>query len=186
MTLLSESHRIVISLPIVRTARLALLAARNDSAVRRPTLVEPGIWVGGIPSRRCWHELCRAGVTAAVCLLREGPPPRWTTSVEQLLWLPVADRHAPTPEQFAAGWGFLDMTREQGRTILIFCGAGMGRAPTLYCAWRARRAGESLDAAIGRMCAARPVVSLTRRQLAALRSWSASPPRAVGKGSDRP
>ena len=186
MTLFDASHRIVISLPIVRTARLSLLAARNDSAARRPTLVEPGLWIGGIPSGRCWHELCRAGVTAAVCLLREGPPPRWMTSVEQLLWLPVADRAAPTPEQVAAGCRFLDTMREQGRTILIFCGAGMGRAPTLYVAWRVRRAEETLDAAIGRTCAARSVVSLTPRQLAALRSWSESPPRAVGKGSDRP
>lgn len=186
MTIFAEARRIAISLPILRAVRLSLWSQRNDNPARRPTLVEPGIWIGGIPSRRCWHELCRGGVTAAVCLLREGPPPRWTTSVEQLLWLPVTDHYAPTPEQFTAGCDFLDRRHAQGSSSFIFCGAGMGRAPTLYAAWRARRTGEPLDAAIEKMCAARPVVSLTRRQVAALHSWSGARSRAVDRETDRP
>ena len=103
----------------------------------------------------------------------EEPPPRWTADVEQLLWLPVVDNHAPNLGQLAAGCCFLDAAREQGRTIFVYCGAGMGRAPTLYLAWRARRAGETLDEEIARLRAARPVLRLTAGQLAALHSWSA-------------
>jgi len=172
VSLFSEAHRIGVSLPILRAWRLSRLAACNDSAARRPTLVEPGIWIGGIPSRRRWRELRAAGVTAAVCLLREEPPPRWTADVEHLLWLPVVDNHAPNQGQLAAGCCFLDAAREQGRTIFVFCGAGMGRAPTLYLAWRARRAEEALDVEIARLRAARSVLRLTAGQLAALHSWS--------------
>src|SRR6266516_967056 len=87
VSLYSEARRIGVSLPILRAWRLSRLAVCNDSAARRPTLVEPGIWIGGIPSQRRWRELRAAGVTAAVCLLMEEPPPRWTADVEQLLWL---------------------------------------------------------------------------------------------------
>ena len=175
VSLLSDAHRVAISLPILREWRLSRLAGDNDGVARRPTLVEPGIWVGGIPSRRCWRELREAGVTAAVCLLQEGPPPRWMTSLEQLLWLPVLDNHAPNHEQLAAGCCFLDAAREHGRTALVFCGAGMGRAPTLYLAWRARRVGETLNAAIERLRSARSVLRLTTRQVGALQSWFADP-----------
>ena len=182
VTLYREAHRVAVALPILRGWRLWLRAVRNDSASCRPTLVEPGVWVGGIPSPRRWRELREAGVTAAICLLREGPPPRWTSAVEQLLWLPVVDEHAPTQEQVATGCAFLDLTRAQGRGMFIFCRGGMGRAPTLYLAWRVRRAGETLDAAIARIRLARPGLCLTARQVAALRSWSGAHP--VGSQAD--
>jgi Dual specificity phosphatase, catalytic domain len=168
------------ALPIVRAWRLSRLAACNDGAARRPTLVEPGIWLGGIPSRRRWRALRDAGVTDAVCLVEEGPPPRWMSSAEQLLWLPVVDNHAPNREQLAAGCGFLDGAREQGRTVFVFCGAGLGRAPTLYLAWRATRPGETLDAAMARLHTARSGLRITGRQLAALHAWSADP-RGTGR-----
>ena len=180
MSLFSAAHEIAVSLPTLSGWRLSLRAVRNDLGSYRPTRVEPGIWIGGVPSRRRWRELRGAGVTAAVCLLREGPPPRWTGSGEQLLWLPVTDEHAPSQQQLATGCAFLDAAREQGRTVFIFCRAGVGRAPTLYLAWRARSGVETLDAAIARLRAARPGLSLTPRQLTALRSWSGLKPEAVG------
>ncbi len=175
MSVFSDAYQRAVSLPILQPLRLARFAASNDDPSRRPTLVEAGIWIGGIPSRRCWRELREAGATIAVCLLREGPPPGWTASVEQLLWLPVTDNEAPNRDQLAAGCRFLDAARQEGRTVFVFCGAGMGRAPTLYLAWRTKRAGETLDAAIERLRTARAVLRLTARQLAALRAWSTEP-----------
>jgi len=147
------------------------LGLKNESPRRRPTEMEDGVWVGGVPLPRRWRVLQAAGVTRVVTLLGEASPAPWLRSAESLLWLPVPDNHAPTMEQLRRGCAFLDSARSSdGPATLISCGAGIGRASTLYLAWR-MATGTPLERALDALRRRRPVVSPTRRQLDCLHQW---------------
>lgn len=147
------------------------LRVRNEAAARRPTEVEPGVFVGGVPTPGRWAALLAAGVTHVVSLLAEAPPDPWLSGGDAMLWIPVPDRHAPSPEQLRAGCTFLDAARAQGRGVFIYCGSGMGRAPTMYVAWWLRRNPGDVDNALKLACGARRVANPTTRQREALEQW---------------
>ena len=159
-------------LPLVRAAWAGWLRIRNDLRGNRPTEVESGCWIGGMPSRRRWRELEAAGVTHVVSLVGEASPPTWLASAATVLWLPVCDRAAPTLAQLRAGIEFLDAARVANGRVLVCCGAGLGRAPTLYAAWLLARQGLTPTAALDRLRERRPIAAPTPRQLAALESWA--------------
>jgi polymorphic toxin system DSP-PTPase phosphatase-like protein len=161
----------LVGLPWFRRLWLASLRLRNERAERRPTEVEPGVFVGGIPTRRRWDALQRVGVTRAVCLLAEAEPDPWMVPHEAVLWLPVPDRAAPSVQELRSGCAFLDAARAERQGIFIYCGSGMGRAPTMYLAWHLRGRAEDIEAGVGRLRAARVVVSPTGAQLMALERW---------------
>ncbi len=158
--------------PLVRTVWVAWLRIRNELRGNRPTEVEPGCWLAGVPSRRRWRELEAAGVTRVVSLVAEASPSGWLASAETVLWLPVPDGAGPTLPQLRAGVEFLDAARAARRGVLVFCGSGAGRAPTLYAAWVLARGGVTLAEAVEKLRRRRPLVAPTRRQVAALQSWA--------------
>ena len=158
--------------PLVREAWAGWLRIRNEWRGDRPTEVESGCWISGMPSRRRWRELEAAGVTHVVSLVGEAPPPNWLASAATVLWLPVFDRAAPTPAQLRAGVEFLDAARADNRQVVICCGSGSGRAPTLYAAWLLARRGVTPAQALDAVRERRPVAVPTRRQLVALESWA--------------
>jgi len=147
------------------------LGLANESALRRPTEVEKGLWVGGVPLPRRWRELQVAGVGRVITLLGEAPPAPWLASAESLLWLPVRDNQPPTMDQLRVGCAFLDAGRNGGPATLISCGAGIGRATPLYVAWRIATTGEPLQRALAALRRQRPIADPTRRQLESLRQW---------------
>jgi hypothetical protein len=156
----------------LRTWRVYWLGRGNESPLRQPTEVENGLWVGGVPLPRRWRELQVAGVTRVVTLLGEAAPAPWLDSAESLLWLPVRDNHPPTLDQLRVGCAFVDAGRNgSGTGTLISCGAGIGRAATLYLAWRIATTGEPLEEALGALRRQRPIADPTRRQLESLREW---------------
>ncbi len=166
--------RRLLGLPGLRHLWLQVLRARNESADRCPTEVEPGVFVGGVVTRARWAALRAAGVTHVVCLLAEAAPDRWLAEADSVLWLAVPDRDPPSPEQFRAGCAFLDAARAQGRAVSIYCGSGMGRAPTMYVAWWLRRESRDVTTAIRVVQNARPVAKPTLRQREALERWARS------------
>ena len=151
------------------------LGLANESPVRQPTEVEKGVWVGGIPLPRRWRQLQVAGVGRVVTLVGEAAPVPWLASAESLLWLPVPDNHPPTMDQLRVGCAFIDAGRNGGGrggpATLISCGAGIGRATTLYLAWRIATTGEPLQEALAALRRRRPIADPTRRQLESLRQW---------------
>ncbi len=157
----------------VRSAWLAWLSVRNERRGNRPTEVESGCWIAGVPSRRRWRELEAAGVTHVVSLVDEASPPGWLASGAAVLWLPVRDRAGPTLTQLRAGVEFLEAARAARRPVLVFCGSGSGRAPTLYAAWLVARDGITPAAAVDTLQRRRPLVAPTPRQVAALQQWAA-------------
>lgn len=159
-------------MPVLRSLWLAVLRLRNEMPERRVTEVEPGVFVGGLPTRSRWAALHTAGVTHFVSLLAEVPPDPWLANAEAVLWLPVADTDAPSREQLRAGCDFLDAARVKGRSVFICCGSGMGRAPTLYLAWRLSREPRDVTSTISAVRIARPVVNPTVRQCEALERWA--------------
>jgi Dual specificity phosphatase, catalytic domain len=155
----------------LRAWRVYWLGRGNESPLRRPTKVENGLWVGGVPLPRRWRELQLAGVSRVVTLLGEAAPAPWLGSAESVLWLPVRDNHSPTVDQLRVGCAFLDAGRNGGPATLISCGAGIGRAATLYLAWRIATTGEPLEQALTALRRQRPIVDPTRRQMESLRRW---------------
>ena len=154
----------------VPTRREALwvhwLAWRNELPWRRPTRVEDGIWVGGVPTERRWRWLRARGVSRFVSVLGEVPPPTWLAEADGALWLRVPDRSAPCAEDLQQA----DDSLSHARALLLFCGSGVGRAPTTYLAWRVRSAAD-LDPEMVRLQGLRWITSPTGAQQAALRSW---------------
>lgn len=149
----------------------AWLCLRNELPARLPTEVEAGVWVGGIPSPRRWRRLAAAGVRRVVALMAELPPPSWLRSAESLLWLPVPDGRGLQVEQFQMGCGFIDAGRLDDGATLVYCGSGLGRAPTLYVGWCLWRQMNMLDA-LQRLGLERPIAQLTGAQRAALGMWA--------------
>lgn len=157
--------------PGLRALWLAMLRARNEAAERRPTEVEPGVFVGGVPTAARWAALRGAGVTHIVSLFAEAPPDAWLADADGVLWLPVPDGHPPSPGQLRAGCGFLDAARVGGRGVFIYCGSGMGRAPTMYLAWALRANPGDVSKGVVVVQRLRRLANPNSRQREALDRW---------------
>src|SRR6266516_3640605 len=70
------------------------------------------------------------------------------------------------------GVAFLEAARAARCGVLVCCGSGSGRAPTLYAAWLVARGGITLPHAVDTLRSRRPLVAPTPRQMAALESWA--------------
>lgn len=148
------------------------LAWRNELPWRRPTRVEEGLWLGGVPTERRWRWLRARGVSRFLSVLGEAPPPAWLDDADDGLWLRVPDRNAPTADDLRRAVTFIDNSLSDQHTLFVFCGSGIGRAPTVYLGWRVPSAVE-LEPAIERLQGLRSIASLTSAQRAALHSWAA-------------
>jgi len=129
------------------------------------------VFVGGMPSVGRWRLLSDSGVKRVVWLLSETPPDVWLAETESLLWLPIPDLHAPSVRQLEVGCAFLDAARRDRVSVLICCGAGAGRAPTVYIAWWLSKDGGSLEEGINAIKRVRPLADPTPAQRELLRQW---------------
>ena len=109
----------------------------------------------------------------------------WLATDERAVWFPVADLHAPTPEAAARLVDRLRDRVEAGATVLMHCGAGIGRAGTMAAALLVGL-GQSLDSALAAVAAARPMagpeVGAQTELLRALSSGSAPPSASSDRG----
>ena len=107
--------------------------------------------------------LAEVGATGVVCLceafeLTDRYPAYvgWLRADPRAVWFPVPDLHAPGAEDAAALAEQLDRRLAAGETLLVHCGAGIGRAGTVAAAVLLQ-AGRSLEKALATVAAARPM-----------------------------
>lgn len=108
-------------------------------------------------SRSHIQILLDLGVTAEIDLEKERQDA--APDIGVYLWLPVADKTAPSLDQLAAGAVLImDMTR-RGKKIYVHCQYGHGRSPTLVAAYLIT-IGKTVTKAIDIIKTARPEIHL--------------------------
>ncbi|MDH3678528.1 MAG: dual specificity protein phosphatase family protein [Acidimicrobiia bacterium] len=128
-----------------------------------------GIWLCGkrVPGPDPEAALARLGREpgAIVCLCQEHEIDErypdylaWLTANEgrRALWRPVPDLSAPTLDEARELAAEVNRLRDAGWAVVIHCGAGLGRAPTIaICALLDR--GHELDVVLDAVAQSRPM-----------------------------
>ena len=171
--------RTLVMLPYVVAFRVACELMRWWRGPDRPTAIAPGLWIGG----RATARSVPPGVRVIVDLVAEYPAPRALRLRPGYRGFTVIDGgQPPTPAAFVA---LVADLVAGGEEILVHCDSGRGRAPTLAVAILiARGLAPDVGAAVAMLRARRPVVALTRSDLAFLdRVVPAVRRLAVGRAS---
>lgn len=109
-------------------------------------------------------ELRDLGIEALVSLDEEGVPLHLVAEHGlHYLHLPIPDFHPPTLQQAEKFIVFAKAQREEGRQITVHCRGGYGRTGTMLACYLVSQ-GETADAAINKVRAARPGSIETRAQ----------------------
>jgi protein-tyrosine phosphatase len=90
--------------------------------------------------------------------------------VEVYLWLPVADKTAPTLEQFVAGVIVMEEMSKRGKKVYVHCQYGHGRSPTMVAAYLISQ-GKTVLEAIDTVKKARPEIHIEDVQVTALENY---------------
>jgi len=88
--------------------------------------------------------------------------------VEYYLWLPTADRQAPTPRQLELGIAMLRFCVKHRISVYVHCKNGHGRAPTLVAAYL-MTTGMNAAQAVAQVKKRRPITHLNKIQVKALK-----------------
>ena len=149
--------RAFLILPYLVAFRIACELIRWWRGPDAPTLVAPGLWVGGQLEARTFP----AGVTHVVDLVAEYPAAAWVRALPGYRNLPILDGAEPPSPQ-----AFLDLVRELRDVtggVLVHCDSGRGRAPTMAAAILiARGLAPHVASALALVRERRPVSSPTR------------------------
>lgn len=145
--------RSVPAAPYLVAFRFACATMRWWRPKDRPTLVAPGVWVGG----RVQGAL-PAGVTRVVDLVAEFTEPAAARARAGYCSLPTLDGGVP-PDRARCLALLTHLARDgDGAGVLVHCDAGRGRAPTFAAALLvARGIAPDVAAALRLVCARRPV-----------------------------
>lgn len=138
----------------------------------RHSEVTPQLYVGPQYGRRGKQALERAGISAGVNLRAEFDDAAHGLALVEYCHLPTVDDDALTPEDLARGVAFVREQIEAGRKVYIHCAGGVGRAPTLAAAYLIAT-GMTRDDAIATIRRARPFITITPPQMAALADYEA-------------
>ena len=140
--------------------------SRNGGADRIPLPVDRGgLWLCGkhFVGPDVEEALGKTGATVVVCLNEapelEDPYPdyvRWLAHDPRAIWHPVPDLHAPGPDEARALVQRLRGHIDAGETLLVHCGAGIGRAGTVAAAILMTM-GVPADDAVALVAASRPM-----------------------------
>lgn len=140
--------------------------SRHGGVDRVPLAERPGaLWLAGKrfvgPDPEA--AMAEVGAGGVVCLceafeLADRYPAyvEWLRADARALWFPVPDLHAPAAGEAEALAGRIDGRLAAGETLLMHCGAGIGRAGTIAAAVLLH-AGRSLGDALATVAAARPM-----------------------------
>jgi dual specificity MAP kinase phosphatase len=139
--------------------------------VLRYSRITPQLYVGPQFNAAGKRALEREGITAVVNLRTEFDDAAHGLAFPRYCYLPTVDDDSPSPEHFQRGVDFIQAQIAAGGKVYIHCKAGVGRAPTLAAAYLVAQ-GDSLDAAIARIKQARPFITITPAQMAALQAYA--------------
>ena len=114
-------------------------------------------------------ELLKKGVTLDISL--EGEMIDRALGIESQLWLPVKDEMAPSLRVLLIGVAAMQATINAKGVVYVHCHYGMGRGPTLVCAYLIAEMGLTVDEAIAYLVRRRPIVALEESQVRVLRQF---------------
>ena len=154
-----------------------VLTSLNRGIWRSPepfTWLDPGRVAGGARPRgdRALALLTARGIAVLVNLYaRPHDPVALARHGLIEVHLPVRDFAAPTPAQLDAGVAAIAAALVADRSVLVHCGAGLGRTGTLLACWLVDQ-GHTTDSAIARVRAARPGAIETAMQATAVADYA--------------
>lgn len=153
----------------LRTVGLAWATGRLSLRFSRVT---PHIYLGPQYGRYGKRTLEQAGITASMSMRAEYDDATHDLNFEDYSYLPTVDNTAPTMAHLQEGVQFIQNVVDEGGTIYIHCGSGVGRAPTMVAAYLIST-GKSVDEAIEQIQAARPFVRILPPQIERLEEFAA-------------
>ena len=150
-----------------------------DQAARRITgappqrysQITPQLHIGGQPFRRGLDSLQNRDISAIVNLRRTHDDRQNGVVLNDYLHLRVTDNTAPTQAQLREGAAFIAKHIDEGDSVYVHCGVGVGRAPTLAAAYLIST-GLTYDEALALIRDVRPFIWLNRQQRASLRTFA--------------
>ncbi|MCI0712361.1 MAG: dual specificity protein phosphatase family protein [Chloroflexi bacterium] len=131
MSLIFRSNPVALGLRLFDQVMLAVTGA----PVERLSRITPQLYVGGQHNERGWGKLQAMGITAVVNMREEFDDATVGIAPERYLHLPTIDHTAPSMEQLCEGIAFIKDEIENGGKVYIHCASGIGRAPTMACAY---------------------------------------------------
>lgn len=144
----------------------------TGSPVKRYSVIDEHIWIGGQPKRAGLRKLVRYGITGVINMRSE-----YNYSLQKdltnihLLLLPTDDNQAPTIEHLNEGVEFISDRVEEGGKVYIHCWEGLGRSATMAAAYYISR-GNSIDEAWAYIKRRRSFVRPTQVQIERLEEFS--------------
>jgi protein tyrosine phosphatase (PTP) superfamily phosphohydrolase (DUF442 family) len=138
---------------------------------RRMSEVTPQLAVGGQQRGRGVHRLRKRGFTAVVNMRRESDDEARGLSLERYLYLPTIDNTPPTVEHLEEGAAFIADEIARGGKVYVHCWEGVGRAPTMACAYLITT-GLTPDEAWARIRRTRPFIRPTPFQRAQIEEFA--------------
>ena len=150
-----------------------------DHTVRRITganilqlsRITPHLHVGGQYRRHGWPRLAARGVTAVVNVRIEFDDQEADIAPPRYLHLPTIDDDAPSLQQLEQGALFIAQEIERGGSVLVHCGAGVGRAATVAAAYLVHT-GMEVEEAWACVQRARPFIRPTQVQIEQLERFA--------------
>lgn len=141
-------------------------------------VVAPGLFVGSYHPASDKLLLQKSGITHICCCI--GVSPRFPDTFHYHV-IPAED--APSydmSQHFDAAVTFIDTALRGGGNVLVHCGAGISRAPTITAAYLINITGLSANAAVQLLRQRRPCASPNMGFLTQLRDYSRKTDRADG------
>lgn len=119
----------------------------TGTPVKRYSVIDEHIWLGGQPRQTGLAKLARHGVTGVINMRSEY---HYTLHKDlskiHLLLLPTDDNEAPTLEHLHEGVDFIKERVQEGGKVYIHCWEGLGRSATMAAAYFISQ-GNSIDEA---------------------------------------
>ena len=108
-------------------------------------IVEGQVAAMGMPWPGDVDRLVKRGIRAIVSLTSRIPEDLPRDDVRHL-HLAIRDFHPPTQDQLAEACDFIDAAHGAGTSVVVHCGAGLGRTGTVISAWLVRQGRSGEDA----------------------------------------
>jgi protein tyrosine phosphatase (PTP) superfamily phosphohydrolase (DUF442 family) len=145
-------------------------------------VVDAKVWRGAAPSSLASYQaLVAAGVTTLVDLRAEPASPAADAPIEaiglRVVHLPVRDGQTPSEDQIAR---FLQVVRDSPGTVLLHCGAGVGRTGSMAAAYLvATGQASGLDATVQNLAVGPPSLEQIAFSLGLSRNDADRPPLPI-------
>jgi hypothetical protein len=142
--------------------------------LRRVSQITPTLHIGGQYRRRGWARLQARGITAVVNLRSEYDDRAGGIAPPRYLYLPTPDDGAPSLEDLRAGVQFIAEEVARGGGVVVHCGSGIGRAPTMAAAYLVST-GLAPGQAWAQIRAVRPFIRPTAVQIEQIERFAQCP-----------